>query len=343
MKVNRLHPEPEKIKYAAAVVRAGGVVAFPTETVYGLAADAFNPEAVQKVFAAKERPQDNPLIVHIATPRDIILVARKPSKKTEALIRRFWPGPLTLILAKRKRLPDIVSGCSKTVAVRMPDHKIALALIRAAKTPIVGPSANLSGRPSPTRAEDVALDLGGRIDLIIDGGRTELGIESTVLDMTVSPPAILRYGAVSVEEIESCIGRIALPGKVAGLTQSGPKSPGMKYRHYAPRAEMIIVEGPREAVRKKINELAKKAFQKKKKTGIITFCNKSWYETDGPVIFAGSSPRAIARRLFMILRDMDKEVDLILSESFEEKGVGRAIADRLKKAAGYRIIQVPDK
>ena len=266
VKVNRQRPEPDKIRRAAAVLRTGGIVAFPTETVYGLAADAFNPKAVQKVFVAKGRPRDNPLIVHIAKVNDLSLLAKKPSKKAARLIKRFWPGPLTVILARKKRLPDIVSAGSPTVAVRVPANKIARALIRAAGTPLVGPSANLSGRPSPTRPRDVAADLGGRISLILDGGRTELGIESTVIDMTVSPPVLLRYGAITPEEIEALIGKIRLPGAAAGPELSVPlKSPGLKYRHYAPLAEMIIVEGPQEAVQKKYKNLQKKPFKKEKK------------------------------------------------------------------------------
>ncbi len=341
VKVRRFRPErsPAIIR-AAALLRAGGLVAFPTETVYGLAADAFNPEAVKRVFAAKGRPSDNPLIVHIADPDDVSLAAKGLSEKSRALMRRFWPGPLTLILSRKKRLPGIVSAQADTVAVRIPDDRIARALIRAAGTPLVGPSANLSGRPSPTRAQHVAADLRDRIDLILDGGRTHLGIESTVMDMTVSPPALLRFGAIAPKEIEALIGKISLPETGAGLDPAvRPRSPGMKYRHYAPRAELVIIDGPAGAVQEKIQELINKSFQKGRKAGIISFRKRAGRAGKGMVRYAGSSPEVVAKRLFSILRDLDKAVDLILCEHPDERKVGRAVADRLMRAAGYRMIR----
>lgn len=328
LKINPLSPEPSKIKEAAEVIKKGGSVAFPTETVYGLGADALNTEAIRKVFKAKGRPSDNPLIVHIATIADLELIAKRPSKTSLALINTFWPGPLTIILKRKKIVPDIVTGGLDTVAVRMPDNKIALSLIKKSGVPLVAPSANLSGRPSPTRARDVIADLTGKVDVIIDGGKTRIGIESTVIDMTTSPPTLLRPGGLSVEEIEKVAGPVQ---RLSASDENKPaRSPGMKYRHYAPKAKMVIVEGD-------LYKPAIKGLKEGKKVGILTF--RKGFKIDGCVIkYAGSRPGTVAGRLFDILRAFDKDgVDLILSEPYGGKGLKLGIADRLKRAAAHGV------
>ncbi len=342
LKINKQNPEPHKIKQAAEIIKQGGLVVFPTETVYGLGADVLNPEAVKKVFAAKGRPSDNPLIVHIADVRDVQLLAKRPPKTAMLLMERFWPGPLTIILKKRKAVPDIVTAGGKTVAIRMPDNKIALSLICKAGVPVIAPSANLSGRPSPTRARDVIEDLMGRVDLIIDGGDTMIGVESTVIDLTVSPPVILRPGGIAVEDIEAVIGDVRVIAKSDFLSgENHIKSPGLKYRHYAPQAEMVIVQGQIDAVQKKIEEMSKNALKNGKKVGIITFQKNVKYPKGCIVKYAGTYTRTIAKRLFMILRGIDKEgADLIISESLNGKGIGLAVLDRLKRASGYNVITV---
>lgn len=332
LKINPLSPEPFKIKEAAEVIKKGGTVAFPTETVYGLGADALDPDAVKRVFQAKGRPSDNPLIVHIASIEDLVLIAKKPTKSALFVIDKFWPGPLTIILKKKKIVPDIVTGGLDTVAVRMPDNKIALSLIKKAGVPLVAPSANLSGRPSPTRTKDVANDLSGRIDLIIDGGKTRIGIESTVIDMTTTPPTLLRPGGLPLEEIEKVIGHIQRLSTAHGGKPA--RSPGMKYRHYAPKAKMVIVEGDNDSVQSKIKELAKKGLRDGRKVGIMTFHRD--FHVEGCIIkHAGSRPETVANRLFDILRSFDRTgVELIISEPYDGKGLKLGIADRLKRAAG---------
>ncbi|MBF8251322.1 MAG: hypothetical protein HW382_950, partial [Deltaproteobacteria bacterium] len=330
LKINPISPEPSKIKEAAEVINRGGTVAFPTETVYGLGADALNPEAIRKVFKAKGRPPDNPLIVHISDMDTFQLVAKKPVKAAIDLINRFWPGPLTIIVKKKKIVPGIVTGGLDTVAVRMPDNKIALSLIKMAGVPLVAPSANLSGKPSPTRSRDVAADLSGKIDVIIDGGKTRIGIESTVIDMTTSPPTLLRPGGLPVEEIEKVTG--PLQGFLASHESKPATSPGMKYRHYAPKARMVIVEGDSDVVQSDIRKLAEKGLKDGKKVGILAFHKE--FRVKGCITkYAGSRPGTVARRLFDILREFDKDgVDLIISEPYGGSGLKLGIADRLRRA-----------
>lgn len=329
IKINPASPEPAKIKYAADAIRGGGTVAFPTETVYGLGADALNPDAVRAVFKAKGRPADNPLIVHIAEMDDLRVLAKRPPKKAYELIKSFWPGPLTIILRRKAVVPDIVTGGLDTVALRMPDNKIALSLIKKSGVPLVAPSANLSGKPSPTKAADVAADLLGKVDVIIDGGKARIGIESTVIDMTTIPPTLLRPGGLPVEEIEMVIGPVR---RLSASDKNFPaRSPGMKYRHYAPRANMVIVEGD-------IRKLAVKGLKEGKKVGILTF--QKGINIEGCVTrYAGSRPETVAKRLFDILRSFDKAgVDLIISEQYGYGGEGLklGIADRLLRAAAQK-------
>lgn len=348
LKINKQNPESDKIRYAAEIIKQGGLVVFPTETVYGLGASAFDMDAVRNIFKAKGRPADNPLIVHIADMKDVQLLAKRPPKTAMLLMERFWPGPLTIVLKKRKAVLDIVTAGSDSVAVRMPDNRIALSLIKAAGVPLVAPSANISGKPSPTKARDVLEDLNGRVDLIIDGGITKIGIESTVIDITNTPPTILRPGGITMEDIEFLIGKVGLiafdisckgiPSATVALRSGYLKSPGLKYKHYAPHAEVVIVEGGAEDVQEKIKSLADEALKNNKRVGIISFQKNARYK-DCIVIFAGSDADAVARRLFSALREMDKKkVDIIISESLIDKGIGLAVSDRLKRAASYNII-----
>ncbi len=333
LKINKYKPQLSKIKKAAEIIKKGGIVAFPTETVYGLGADAFNVEAIKKIFIAKKRPLDNPLIVHVADRSDVKVLAAHLNSNARLLMDRFWPGPLTIILKKKKSVPDEVTAHSMTVAVRMPASNIALSLIRESGVPLVAPSANLSTRPSPTSANDVISDLSGRVDMIIDGGACDIGIESTVIDMTVSPPVILRCGGLPAEAIESVIGRVKFIS--AAMTKKGGpvKSPGMKYRHYAPNAVLILAEDS-DDYRQKIQDIIDNAVKEGKKVGVLTFDSSSVYKNCIKK-FAGSNSRTVARNLFGILRWFDaKGVDLIISESYPEKtGLGAGIRERLKKAA----------
>lgn len=340
LKINPHSPEPSKIKEAAEVIKNGGTVAFPTETVYGLGADALNPAAVKKIFRAKGRPSDNPLIVHIADIDDLKLIAKRPPESALALINKFWPGPLTIILKRKKVVPDIVTGGLDTVAVRMPDNRIALSLIRKSGAPLVAPSANLSGRPSPTGARDVAADLSGKIDMIIDGGKTRIGIESTVMDMTTRPPVLLRPGGLPVEEIEKVAGPVRRLSEEPAVLRSEPvRSPGMKYRHYAPKARMTIVEGSTEEAQGRIKKLAEGGLRKGKRVGVLAF--HRGFSIEGCINkYAGSRPETVARKLFDVLRAFDKDgVDIIVSEGYGGKGLKLGISDRLRRAAG-QIIKV---
>ncbi|MCX8197003.1 MAG: L-threonylcarbamoyladenylate synthase [Candidatus Micrarchaeota archaeon] len=337
IKIENLNSIESKLKKAAVILRKGGTVAFPTETVYGLGADAFNPDAVKKIFKAKNRPFDDPLIVHIADLKDLNLLTPRIPRKAKLIIDNFWPGPITLVLKKRKSLPDITTGGLPTVAVRMPAHKIALELIKLSQTPIAAPSANLFGKPSPTSAKHVIEDLYGKIDAIIDAGDTKIGVESTVVDLTVDPPAILRPGGITREQLEKVVGKVKVLGKDKLSKDLAKKSPGTKYRHYAPKAKLILVVGEKKKVRQKIKQLL--LLHKRKKIGILPTSRDFDYQI-GLVKFAGQSQKAVARRLFAIFREFDKEgVDLILAEGVEEKGLGLAILNRMKKAA-HKIIHV---
>jgi len=316
------------IQDAVEILRSGGLVAFPTETVYGLGADALNPAAVQKIFEAKGRPSDNPLIVHIASLENVQQFAIAISKKGFQLARRFWPGPLTLVLKGKKSVPDVVTAGLDTVALRVPNHPVTLELLRQFKGGIVGPSANVSGRPSPTSAEHVYNDLNGKIDLIIDAGPTTIGVESTVLDVTVDPPVILRIGGLSREDLEKEIGEVHWTNAIELLR----RSPGTRHRHYAPNARVILFA---EADEKNFRFLIQQNKELQKKIGSITY-SKVLTDID-PSPFhktIGSSLEQFARTMYQIMRELDqKGVDVILVESVENKGLGAAVMDRLQKAA----------
>ncbi len=303
--------KPKKIsdlKKPAKLLHEGKLVAFPTETVYGIGANALNSNAVRKIFIAKGRPADNPLIVHIADKKDLSKLVKRIPEKAKKLIGTFWPGPLTIVFEKSPLIPKIVTAGEKTVAIRMPKNKIALELIKLSKTPVAAPSANSSTKPSPTKAEHVLEDLDGKIDAVVDGGKTEIGIESTVLDLTSKTPMILRPGKITKEELEKVIGKVytrTKNGKVA-------KSPGMKHKHYSPKARVILFSG------NEIEKLLKK--HKCKKIGVIKFEN---------------SAEEFARNIFSDFREMDKlGFEIILVETVPKMGLGVAIMNRLKKAAG---------
>ncbi|HIH72651.1 MAG: Sua5 superfamily-related protein [Thermococcales archaeon 44_46] len=328
----------EKIKIAARFIREGKLVAFPTETVYGLGADALNENAVKRIFEAKGRPPDNPLIIHIAEFDQVYELAREVPEKAKMLAENFWPGPLTIVLPKGDKVPHATTGGLETVAIRMPAHEIALGLIKASKRPIAAPSANISGKPSPTLAEHVADDFYGRIECIIDGGETKIGVESTVIDLTTEPPMLLRPGGLPLEEIERVIGKIKIHPAVKGRPVKLAKAPGMKYKHYAPEAQVIVIEGERKKVKEKIKELVKEYKAQGMKVGVMA--TGDFYEADA-YFNIGESEEEIARNLFKALRELDKSgVDIILAEGIEERGLGLAVMNRLKKAAGYRVIRV---
>ncbi|MEM1579370.1 MAG: L-threonylcarbamoyladenylate synthase [Archaeoglobaceae archaeon] len=347
LKVDREKPEEEKIRIAAEVIRKGGLVAFPTETVYGLGADALNADAVRNIYLAKMRPLDNPIIVHIADKEEIYRVAKNIPKSVEKLIDFFWPGPLSLVLEASEIVPRITTGGLETIAVRMPRHPVALSLIRFSRTPIAAPSANLAGKPSPTLAEHVIRDLYGRVDVIIDGGPTNIGVESTVLDVTRDPPQILRPGGITYEELKQILGNVKIhPAVLAGneIELKEARSPGIKHRHYAPKADMIVVEGELGKVVEKVKELAEKHSKSGLKVGILA-TEETLYEYSNLWLVKSLGSRenleSIAKNLFKLLREMDEEgVDIIIAEGFPQKGIGLAITNRLRRAANYNILKL---
>ena len=330
------------IQEAGKILREGGLVAFPTETVYGLGANALDEEAAVKTYEAKGRPSDNPLIVHIADFSALEEIVCEIPSGTRELADHFWPGPLTMILQKNEKVPYGTTGGLDTVAVRMPENLISRELILAAGGYVSAPSANTSGRPSPTTAEHVREDLDGKIDMILDGGSVEIGLESTIVDMTVTPPMILRPGAVTKEMLEKVLRQVDVDQTILdSQSKAAPKAPGMKYRHYAPKADLLIVEGSVEEEVKAIRQLAFEKARQGIKVGIIATAETQDLYTNGVVKNIGSrgSEKSIARNLYAVLREFDKEeVDVIYSESFAVQGMGSAIMNRLEKAAGHHRI-----
>ena len=327
------------IQKAGDILKRGGLVAFPTETVYGLGANALDEEAARKTYAAKGRPSDNPLIVHIADVQALEEIAVNIPIEVEELAYHFWPGPLTLILEKSSIVPYGTTGGLDTVAVRMPSNLIARELILVSGGYVSAPSANTLGRPSPTAAEHVLQDLDGKIDMILDGGSVEIGLESTILDMTVDPPMILRPGAITLDMLEQVIGDVSVDQTILGTeSETAPKAPGMKYRHYAPKAKLAIVEGTIREEILAIRQLAYEAEQHHKKIGIIASNETIGFYTHGVIKNIGTreNEKTIAKNLYAILREFDdEEIDEIYSESFSQQGIGRAIMNRLEKAAGH--------
>ena len=344
-KVDPGHIDTDVMEQAGKLIAEGELVAFPTETVYGLGGDALDPDASRKIYAAKGRPSDNPLIVHIADFDDMKRVAREVPEQAKKLADAFWPGPLTMIVWKSDAIPEATTGGMQTVAVRMPNHPVALELIRRSGCLIAAPSANTSGRPSPTEAQHVAEDLSGKIAMILDGGPVGIGIESTIIDLTEEKPMILRPGYITPEMLSEVLQEEVVidPGIIAADDTRKPKAPGMKYKHYAPKAEMIIVDGAQDAVIHKINELtAAKRAEGKKVAVIATDETKDRY--DAQVILSmgkRADEDAIAQHLYKILRECDElDVGEIYSECFQTPRIGQAIMNRLLKAAGHTVIHV---
>lgn len=341
-KLDRKNIDIEVICEAGEILRRGGLVAFPTETVYGLGANALDEEAAKKTYAAKGRPSDNPLIVHIARMEDLPGIVTDIPEAVDKIAAAFWPGPLTMIFNKKEIVPYGTTGGLDTVAVRMPDDAITLELIKAAGGYVSGPSANTSGRPSPTTAQHVAEDLNGKIDMILDGGGVQIGVESTILDMTVNPPMILRPGAITKEMLEELIGEVTVDQAILNENSKvAPKAPGMKYRHYAPKADMVLVEGePEDAVRA-IQILSANAALEGKRVGIVATTESAGrYQADiVKCIGSRNDKKSVAQGLYRILREFDEaQVDYIYSEVFPDEGIGTAIMNRLGKAAGHHVV-----
>lgn len=323
IKIDPIAPDESVLKEAAECIQKGGLVAFPTETVYGLGADSFNSDAVKKIYLAKGRPSDNPLISHIASIDDVGLLAREVTEDAKKLMEAFWGGPLTIILKRKENVPSVISAGLDTVSVRMPSHSVANTLIRLAKTPIAAPSANLSGSPSPTTFEHCRMDMDGRCDIIIDGGSCDIGVESTVVDMTGEVPVILRPGAVTLEDIVEVCGKGIFGGEYA----DAPKCPGMKYTHYSPKAEVFAVE-----------DITKLSLTDDE-VGIITYESYKNTLDTGKFYSAGESDMDYAARLFYLLRKADEDgIKTIYASLPENKGIGTAIRNRLLKSAGGKVI-----
>jgi L-threonylcarbamoyladenylate synthase len=348
LRISANNPDMEKIQEAADIIKKGGIVAFPTETVYGLGADALNPQAVTRVFEAKKRPFDNPPIVHVARQNDLYKLVEKVPRTAKVLMDRFWPGPLTLVLRRSQIIPEVTVAGLDTVAVRMPKNAIALALIERSECPIAAPSANLSGKPSPTNTKHVLDDLEGRIDAVLDGGPTQVGLESTVVDLSRSPPQVLRPGGIPYESLKPILRNLVLSRSATAdkpITARKVRSPGMKHKHYAPNAQVIVVEGSLQPVIGKIRELIRLNVEDGKKVGVLATEETRRSYAGAIVKSLGSrfDPEALAKNLFGVLREFDaSEVDVIVAEGLPTDGLGLAIMNRLRRASGYKIIRTRD-
>ena len=352
----------EGISEAAEILKQGGLVAFPTETVYGLGGNGLDKEAAKKIYAAKGRPSDNPLILHVSSIEEVYPLVKALPEKAKKLMEAFWPGPLTLVLPKSDLVPKESTGGLETVALRSPENALTLSLIRACGFPIAGPSANLSGRPSPTEASHVFEDLGGRIEGILEDGAVGIGVESTIVDLSENCPTLLRPGAITIEDLEAVLGeKVAIDPTLLGKSMAEgftPKAPGMKYRHYAPKADMILfkkkeeeengLRSGQEDITKSILSYGEKEFSVSPEKKIWILCGEdtaSLYEGDGrftvKILGRREEPLSMTHNLFRLLRQADEEgVELILGESYSEEGVGFALMNRMKKAAGQRIFYV---
>ena len=344
IKIDEKNPDPALLERAGEVIKKGGLVAFPTETVYGLGGDALNPDSSRKIYAAKGRPSDNPLIVHICCFEDIYKIVKNVPESAKKLAQAYWPGPLTMILEKSDEVPGTTTGGLTTVAVRMPDNLTALAFIKASGGYIAAPSANTSGKPSPTLAQYVAEDMDGKIEMILDGGQVGIGLESTIVDLTDEVPVILRPGYVTQEMLSAVLGEVDVDQTILSADSGqAPKAPGMKYRHYAPKGDLTIVEGETEAVIAYINEQAETLESQGEKIGVIgTDTTVTKYQI-GIEKSVGNrdAEETVARELYRVLREFDDEdITVIFSESFERKGIGQAIMNRLLKAAGHKVVKV---
>lgn len=344
IKINQVNKKEAILEEAGTVVRKGGIVAFPTETVYGLGGDALNPASAFKIYKAKGRPSDNPLIVHIADVEKLDYIVANITKQAVQLMQSFWPGPLTLIFPKSSVVPKETTGGLETVAVRMPNHEDARNFIREAGGYVAAPSANTSGRPSPTLVKYVVEDMYGKVEMILDGGMVGIGLESTIVDLTREIPVILRPGSITIKMLEAVIGDVVYDSSLGLISgEERPKAPGMKYKHYAPQGELSIIQGECIAVRKTINELADTLIQKGERVGVIATDEmvKGYRATSVKSVGSRKNEEAIARRIYQILREFDEEnVNYIFSESFKTDNLGQAIMNRLLKAADYRIQNV---
>ena len=339
-KIDENNIDIDIIKEMAEKIRNGETVIFPTETVYGLGANAMDENATKKIYEAKGRPSDNPLIVHIADVEEVDKIALEVGEKAIKAMDEFWPGPLTIILKKKEIVPNVTSGGLSTVAIRMPSNKIANALIRESKTQIAAPSANISGRPSPTKAEHVVKEMSGRVSGIIMGGDCDFGLESTVVDFSEDKPMILRPGSITKEMLEEVLGDVSIDPSLSKKEDNiKAKAPGMKYKHYSPNAQVYIVKGEENNVIVKMNELSKKNHAENKKTGIMCMSKDvDKFECDY-IVDLGKDYDEVASNLFDALIKMDEaKMDIVYSVCFESCGVGQAIMNRLLKSAGYRII-----
>lgn len=344
IRINEYNPEMELIMEGARYIKESKLVAFPTETVYGLGANGLDEDAVKNIFIAKGRPQDNPLILHVSKIDEIKPLVKSIPEEAEILMKEFWPGPLTIIFERSNLVPDVITAGIDTVAIRMPNHPVALKLIEASGVPIAAPSANTSGKPSPTLAKHVIEDLYGKIDMIIDGGATGVGLESTVVDLTEDVPMVLRPGGITLEAIRKFIPNVEMDLSIISSNEKiVPKSPGQKYRHYAPKAEMIVYMGNIENVVEAIINKSKEYVELGKSVGIMATDETENRYDEGIVISVGSRKNkgTIAHNLFNTLRRFDElGVDIILSEGVETGSIGTAIMNRLKKSSGGNIIEV---
>lgn len=345
VKMNQISQSREDLKEAAELIREGQIVAFPTETVYGLGGSGLMEDAIHRIYEAKGRPSDNPLILHVCDIAMAESLVKEIPENARKAMEYFWPGPLTVILPKKDIVPLCVTGGLDSVAIRMPDHKAALQLIQEAGVPIAAPSANTSGRPSPTKACHVKEDLDGKIPMILDGGDVRVGVESTIVDFTGDVPIILRPGRITREDLEQTLGcEVLMNTSDSGQENGVPRAPGMKYKHYAPKANLILVLGKdQEAVIQKINELALEQRTQGKKTGIIgTEETIERYQAD-EVVSVGErrNMNTVTANLYDVLRSFDhKDVDIIYSEGFEGEPLEEAVMNRLIKAAGHEIIRI---
>ena len=336
----------QAIREAGQIIRNGGLVAFPTETVYGLGGDALNPASSRKIYAAKGRPSDNPLIVHICCMEDLPKLVTEIPPQAGKLAARFWPGPLTMILNKSEAVPKETTGGLSTVAVRFPSDPIALAFIREAGGYVAAPSANTSGRPSPTVGKYVYEDMNGKIEMLLDGGPVGIGVESTIVDLTEDVPVILRPGYITQEMLEEELGEVCLdPTMFTQESGKAPKAPGMKYKHYAPKGELTIVSGDPDRV---VRRIQKELFIKRQqglRTGVIaTSEEQGLYEADCVKVTGSREDlAAVTRDLFRMLREFDDEkIDVMYVEAFPQKGIGQALMNRMLKAAGHKVIEADE-
>lgn len=354
---DRNHIKDEELREAAGILRSGGLVAFPTETVYGLGGNALDEDAARKIYAAKGRPSDNPLIAHVSCMEEVAPLVKEIPEAGKKLMEAFWPGPLTMIFPKSHKVPYGTTGGLDTVAIRMPDDPVANRLIALAGVPVAAPSANTSGRPSPTTADHVWQDMNGRIEMIIDGGPVGIGVESTIVDVSSAVPSVLRPGAITMEMLEAVLGNVSVDPAILGPLSADvrPKAPGMKYKHYAPKADLTLVE-PEDVDREngldekqlqamigKVQELSRQKIEAGCKVGVICTDESRHCYTDGEVRSIGErkSQASVAHNLYALLREFDDlGVDYIFSESFPKDHLGQAIMNRLSKAAGYKIVKV---